>query len=268
MFFTIAAKERVVAALAIERVVTSAASENVVAFAAVERVVAGAADAQIDARLLRQPDVSATEIAFAHQCVLPIEGSVRGDRRDGDESVAMEADRIDAVLETGGRRERLDPVEVGAIVIALLVKTFLFQAFYIPSSSMEPTLSKNDRVLVRKTGGEVDQVTADLVDYMDVSPKQLISVSTALIPFLEHDDANRALMGSNMQRQAVPLRLLDPGVGQVVDRAAAACRGRGRFGSHQAPNRLAGAHRQHHYPDLGVHSITSISLPIPCIGLR
>ena len=43
------------------------------------------------------------------------------------------------------------------------------------------------------------------VDYMDVCPKQVVSVATALIPFLEHDDANRALMGSNMQRQAVPL---------------------------------------------------------------
>src|SRR4029079_10250930 len=43
------------------------------------------------------------------------------------------------------------------------------------------------------------------IEYMDVSPKQVVSVATALIPFLEHDDANRALMGSNMQRQAVPL---------------------------------------------------------------
>src|SRR5947199_4737516 len=48
-------------------------------------------------------------------------------------------------------------------------------------------------------------VAPDKVDYMDVSPKQLVSVAAALIPFLENDDANRALMGSNMQRQAVPL---------------------------------------------------------------
>ena len=47
--------------------------------------------------------------------------------------------------------------------------------------------------------------TPDKVEYMDVSPKQVVSVATALVPFLEHDDANRALMGSNMQRQAVPL---------------------------------------------------------------
>ena len=80
----------------------------------------------------------------------------------------------------------------------------------------------NDRVLVRKAGGDVDQVAASDVDYMDVSPKQLISVSTALIPFLEHDDANRALMGSNMQRQAVPLLQSDaPLVGTGVEQRAA-----------------------------------------------
>ena len=62
-----------------------------------------------------------------------------------------------------------------------------------------------ERVLVRTRGGETVDVPADEVDYMDVSPRQMVSVATALIPFLEHDDANRALMGANMQRQAVPL---------------------------------------------------------------
>jgi DNA-directed RNA polymerase subunit beta len=62
-----------------------------------------------------------------------------------------------------------------------------------------------ERVLVRRRHGEVELVPVDDVDYMDVSPRQMVSVATALIPFLEHDDANRALMGSNMQRQAVPL---------------------------------------------------------------
>jgi len=80
----------------------------------------------------------------------------------------------------------------------------------------------NDRVLVRKTGGEIDSVNPDEVDYMDVSPKQLVSVSTGLIPFLEHDDANRALMGSNMQRQAVPLVTPDaPLVGTGLEARAA-----------------------------------------------
>ena len=82
----------------------------------------------------------------------------------------------------------------------------------------------NDRVLVRTAGGggEIDQVPPQEVDYMDVSPKQIVSVATALIPFLEHDDANRALMGSNMQRQAVPLLRSDaPLVGTGVEARAA-----------------------------------------------
>jgi DNA-directed RNA polymerase subunit beta len=62
----------------------------------------------------------------------------------------------------------------------------------------------NDRVSCRRKGDFIDIEPKD-VDYMDVSPKQLVSVAASLIPFLEHDDANRALMGSNMQRQAVPL---------------------------------------------------------------
>jgi len=80
----------------------------------------------------------------------------------------------------------------------------------------------NNRVLVRTTGGEVAAVPPSQVDYMDVSPKQVVSVATSLIPFLEHDDANRALMGSNMQRQAVPLLRADsPLVGTGVEGRAA-----------------------------------------------
>src|SRR5688572_22756301 len=66
----------------------------------------------------------------------------------------------------------------------------------------------SDRVTCRAKGDFVD-VEPNRVDYMDVSPKQLVSVAASLIPFLEHDDANRALMGSNMQRQAVPLLLTE-----------------------------------------------------------
>ena len=80
----------------------------------------------------------------------------------------------------------------------------------------------NDTVLVRKAGGEVDRVPSSEVHYMDVSPKQIVSLSTSLIPFLEHDDANRALMGSNMQRQAVPLlRSEAPLVGTGMEEVAA-----------------------------------------------
>ncbi|AXB46780.1 DNA-directed RNA polymerase subunit beta [Amycolatopsis albispora] len=79
-----------------------------------------------------------------------------------------------------------------------------------------------DRVLVRKKGGEVELIDPMDVDYMDVSPRQMVSVATAMIPFLEHDDANRALMGANMQRQAVPLlRNSAPLVGTGVELRAA-----------------------------------------------
>ena len=64
--------------------------------------------------------------------------------------------------------------------------------------------------------------TPDKIEYMDVSPKQIVSVAAALVPFLEHDDANRALMGSNMQRQAVPtLRAEKPLVGTGIERIVA-----------------------------------------------
>jgi DNA-directed RNA polymerase subunit beta len=96
-----------------------------------------------------------------------------------------------------------------------------------------------DRVLVRRgpqgagvrvgatstsygTTSEVDAVPASEVDLMDVSPKQIVSVSTALIPFIEHDDANRALMGANMQKQAVPLLVPEaPYIGTGVEARAA-----------------------------------------------
>ena len=80
----------------------------------------------------------------------------------------------------------------------------------------------DERVLVRAGRGEIGFVAPDEVQYMDVSPKQIVSVATALIPFLEHDDANRALMGANMQRQAVPLlRATAPYIGTGVEARAA-----------------------------------------------
>jgi len=78
------------------------------------------------------------------------------------------------------------------------------------------------RVLARKKGGEVDLIPTEQIGYMDVSPRQMVSVATSLIPFLEHDDANRALMGANMQRQAVPLlRSESPLVGTGMEGFAA-----------------------------------------------
>jgi DNA-directed RNA polymerase subunit beta len=86
----------------------------------------------------------------------------------------------------------------------------------------EDGLFTDPRVLVRTKGGEVDYVPGTAVDYMDVSPRQMVSVATAMIPFLEHDDANRALMGSNMQRQSVPLlRSESPLVGTGMEYRAA-----------------------------------------------
>jgi DNA-directed RNA polymerase subunit beta len=80
------------------------------------------------------------------------------------------------------------------------------KAIFAPPSAVDPDSDKLTEgfVLARK-GGELAQVSKDEVDYVDISPKQIVGVSASLIPFLEHDDANRALMGSNMQRQAVPL---------------------------------------------------------------
>nr|WP_240432612.1 DNA-directed RNA polymerase subunit beta [Rubrobacter indicoceani] len=79
-----------------------------------------------------------------------------------------------------------------------------------------------EQVLARERGGDVSTVDRTAVDYMDVAPLQVVSVGTALIPFLEHDDASRALMGANMQRQAVPLlRSEAPYVGTGMEFRAA-----------------------------------------------
>jgi DNA-directed RNA polymerase subunit beta len=79
-----------------------------------------------------------------------------------------------------------------------------------------------DELIPCRYQNEFTLSTADKIDYMDVSPKQIVSVAASLIPFLEHDDANRALMGSNMQRQAVPcLRADKPLVGTGMERAVA-----------------------------------------------
>ena len=88
----------------------------------------------------------------------------------------------------------------------------------------------NDLVTVRRRS-DYPIITRDEVQYMDVSPRQIVSVAASLIPFLEHDDANRALMGSNMQRQAVPLS----------ENRGAGCRYRdGAQGGAGLPVRLSG----------------------------
>ncbi|MCQ2552229.1 MAG: DNA-directed RNA polymerase subunit beta [Clostridia bacterium] len=80
----------------------------------------------------------------------------------------------------------------------------------------------NEKVLARGHLGEIDLFPRNAVHYMDVSPRQVVSIATAMIPFLENDDANRALMGSNMQRQAVPLLVTDaPFIATGVEYSAA-----------------------------------------------
>ena len=96
---------------------------------------------------------------------------------------------------------------------------------YIVAQASEPLDEENrfvnDRIRVRYLN-EIIEVEKEKVDYVDVSPKQLVSVAAAMIPFLEHDDANRALMGANMQRQAVPLMITDsPRVGTGIEYRAA-----------------------------------------------
>ena len=88
--------------------------------------------------------------------------------------------------------EFLSPLDGDRVVIA--------QA----NSAMDKDGLLTSETITAREAGEFVTTTPDMVDYLDVSPKQVVSVATALIPFLEHDDANRALMGSNMQRQAVP----------------------------------------------------------------
>src|SRR5205085_1447205 len=84
------------------------------------------------------------------------------------------------------------------------------QAYLAPADTPSDTHKiTQDRVIARK-GGDFEVTSSDKVQYIDISPKQMVGVSGGLIPFLEHDDANRDLMGSNMQRQAVPLLVSEP----------------------------------------------------------
>jgi DNA-directed RNA polymerase subunit beta len=90
------------------------------------------------------------------------------------------------------------------------------------NAPIDETRVLTEDLVVCRHAGDVVMITPDRVDFMDVSPKQLVSVAAALIPFLENDDANRALMGSNMQRQAVPLVKADaPFVGTGMESVVA-----------------------------------------------
>jgi len=99
------------------------------------------------------------------------------------------------------------------------------EAEYVIAQASSPLSSKNEfehELVDVRHQNEFTKTAAENVNYMDVSPKQVVSVAASLIPFLEHDDANRALMGSNMQRQAVPtIRTQKPVVGTGMERNVA-----------------------------------------------
>ncbi len=97
------------------------------------------------------------------------------------------------------------------------------KAVFAPPSMVDPANhTLYDGMVLARQNGELTQVDSAEVEFVDVSPKQMVGISAALIPFLEHDDANRALMGSNMQRQAVPLlRTEVPLVGTGIERQVA-----------------------------------------------
>jgi DNA-directed RNA polymerase subunit beta len=123
-------------------------------------------------------------------------------------------------LETPYRR-----VENGRVTEQVEYLSAIDEAEYVIAQASAPLNGDGEYVgeLVDvRHQNEFQKTTPDKVDYMDVSPKQVVSVAASLIPFLEHDDANRALMGSNMQRQAVPtLRAEKPLVGTGMERHVA-----------------------------------------------
>ena len=84
------------------------------------------------------------------------------------------------------------------------------RAILTPADALELDGKLKTGAVLARVDGELTEVDSSQVDYVDISPKQIVGISAGLIPFLEHDDANRALMGSNMQRQAVPLIRVEP----------------------------------------------------------
>ena len=121
-------------------------------------------------------------------------------------------------------RRKVDP-ETGRVLDEIVYLTADEEDLYNVAQANQPLDEDNrfinETVICRRKGDFVS-VPRDKVDFMDVSPKQVVSVATALIPFLENDDANRALMGSNMQRQAVPLLVPEaPLVGTGMEHKAA-----------------------------------------------
>ena len=153
--------------------------------------------------------------------------TLREDMLDGGGDVVAPAEtRVDEELVERFRTAGLDAVAVRPFASSEIVYLTADEEEDFAIAQANAVLNDSDefmedRVSVRYGEG-FEMEPPRLVSYMDVSPRQLVSVATALIPFLEHDDANRALMGSNMQRQAVPLlRPESPYVGTGTERRAA-----------------------------------------------
>jgi DNA-directed RNA polymerase subunit beta len=145
---------------------------------------------------------------------------------DGGKVVAKAGTEIDDKLWTQIKDAKVAQVRIRPVVTDEIVYLDASEEEKFHIAQANAALDENfrfaeDRVLVRYKDKFLEE-SIDVIDYMDVSPKQIVSVATAMIPFLEHDDANRALMGSNMMRQSVPLLQPEaPVVGTGVEFRAA-----------------------------------------------
>ncbi|MBA2632636.1 MAG: DNA-directed RNA polymerase subunit beta [Chloroflexi bacterium] len=145
---------------------------------------------------------------------------------DGGKAVAKAGAVIDSKVWSQIKDAKVAQVRIRPIVTEEIVYLDASEEEKFHIAQANAALDENnrfaeDRVLVRWKDKFLEE-TVDVIDYMDVSPKQIVSVATAMIPFLEHDDANRALMGSNMMRQSVPLLQPEsPVVGTGVEYRAA-----------------------------------------------
>jgi DNA-directed RNA polymerase subunit beta len=113
----------------------------------------------------------------------------------------------------GFLRTPYKPVKEGKVAdkVVYLRADEEMKAILAPTDSVEPGSGRiKAGPILARVRGELAEVPSDQVEFLDIAPKQIVGISAALIPFLEHDDANRALMGSNMQRQAVPLIKVSP----------------------------------------------------------
>ncbi|MDQ3513179.1 MAG: DNA-directed RNA polymerase subunit beta, partial [Chloroflexota bacterium] len=147
---------------------------------------------------------------------------------EGGETLGKAGDEITDEMVTAFKAAGIKAVQIGAIASSIIKYLPANQEEQVVIAQANTPLDAAGRILpakvvVRVGGGHhFPELPPEQVDYMDVSPKQVVSVGTALIPFLEHDDANRALMGANMQKQAVPLlRPRAPVIGTGVEYQAA-----------------------------------------------